>query len=56
MATAALVEFGQIGGVASTGADPSGRLAKGTVVLTMSGGVFDSTHEKLFSALRARQG
>ncbi len=35
-------------------ADLSGRLAKGTVVLIMSNGAFDSIHEKLLSALRAR--
>lgn len=55
MATAALVEFGQVGGVASTAADLSGRLAKGTVVLIMSSGVFDNIHEKLLSAVRARR-
>jgi UDP-N-acetylmuramate: L-alanyl-gamma-D-glutamyl-meso-diaminopimelate ligase len=37
-------------------ADFSGRLGKGTVVLVMSNGAFDDIHEKLLSALRARQG
>lgn len=34
----------------------SGRLGQGTVVLIMSNGAFDNIHEKLLSALRARQG
>jgi UDP-N-acetylmuramate: L-alanyl-gamma-D-glutamyl-meso-diaminopimelate ligase len=33
----------------------AGRLGKGTVVLIMSNGAFDNIHEKLLSALRARQ-
>ncbi|MEI8188680.1 MAG: UDP-N-acetylmuramate:L-alanyl-gamma-D-glutamyl-meso-diaminopimelate ligase [candidate division NC10 bacterium] len=34
----------------------SGRLGQDTVVLIMSNGAFDNIHEKLLSALRARQG
>ncbi len=37
-------------------ADFSGRLGKGTVVVIMSNGAFDNIHEKLLSALQARQG
>jgi UDP-N-acetylmuramate: L-alanyl-gamma-D-glutamyl-meso-diaminopimelate ligase len=37
-------------------ADLSGRLGTGSVVLIMSNGAFDNIHEKLLSALRARQG
>ncbi len=37
-------------------ADLSSRLEKGSVVLIMSNGAFDNIHEKLLSALRARQG
>jgi UDP-N-acetylmuramate: L-alanyl-gamma-D-glutamyl-meso-diaminopimelate ligase len=37
-------------------ADLSGRLGQGAVVLIMSNGAFDNIHEKLLSALRARQG
>ncbi len=37
-------------------ADLSGRLGAGAVILIMSNGAFDNIHEKLLSALRARQG
>ena len=56
---AALQQRGQKAGLRKNAddvvADLSGRLGNGTVVLIMSNGAFDYIHEKLLSALRARQ-